>query len=66
MKDYVVCIPSYKRSLVCKEKTLATLKRNKIPSRKVYVFVANKDEYDIYKEAIPKNLYNKLVVGIVG
>lgn len=66
MKDYVVCIPSYKRSDVCKEKTLSTLKRHNIPSKKVYVFVANKEEYEVYKKAIPSNLYHKLIVGIVG
>lgn len=66
MKDYVVCIPSYKRSDVCKDKTLATLHRHKIPASKIYVYVANKDEYEVYKNVLPKNHYHKLVVGIVG
>lgn len=64
--DYVVCIPSYKRSDVCKDKTLATLKKHKISNSKIFVFVANKEEYDIYKQTLDKNTYSKLVIGIVG
>jgi hypothetical protein len=42
------------------------LKKNKIPSKLVYIFVANKEEEEIYKKEIPKDLYNKIIVGIVG
>lgn len=42
------------------------LKSNKIPSKLVYIFVANKEEEKEYLEKIPKDLYNKIVVGIVG
>lgn len=64
--NYVVCVPSYKREQICKEKTLTMLKNNKISTKKVYVFVANKKEYEIYKKTIPKNMYNKLIIGIKG
>jgi cellulose synthase/poly-beta-1,6-N-acetylglucosamine synthase-like glycosyltransferase len=64
--DYVVCVPSYKRANVCKEKTLTMLKKNKISASKINVYVANDEEYAIYKETLPKDMYNKLVVGIKG
>lgn len=49
-----------------REQTLAMLKENKIPSKLVYIFVANKEEEALYKDAIPKELYNKMIVGVIG
>ena len=42
------------------------LKNNKIPSKLIYIFVANKEEEALYKNTIPKELYNKMVVGVIG
>jgi hypothetical protein len=64
--SYVVCIPSYKRTQICNEKTLSTLQKMKIPKEKVYVYVANKEEYDLYKPTLDKSLYHKLVIGKKG
>jgi len=64
--SYIVCVPSYKRATVCKEKTLTMLKKNGVPASKINVYVANDEEYALYKETIPSNMYNKLVVGIKG
>jgi hypothetical protein len=66
MLDYVVCIPSYKRAVVCNERTLNTLHEHKIPANKIYVYVANKEDYDTYSEKLDSTLYNKLVVGKKG
>jgi cellulose synthase/poly-beta-1,6-N-acetylglucosamine synthase-like glycosyltransferase len=66
MADYVVCIPSYKRSEVCRDKTLATLKKMNIPASKIHVYVANKEEHEEYERILDKKSYNKLVVGIKG
>jgi hypothetical protein len=66
MTDYVVCIPSYKRAELCNEKTLSTLNKMKIPSDKIYVYVADKEEYEQYKEVLNPKLYNKLITGIKG
>jgi hypothetical protein len=66
MTDYVVCIPSYKRAELCNEKSLTMLKNNHIPSKKIFVYVANKEEYDEYIKVLDKSKYNKLVVGIKG
>lgn len=65
-QDYVICIPSYKRSTMCNDKTLSTLKEHKIHPNHIYVYVANKDEYDTYKDALNPSLYNKLVIGKKG
>ena len=64
--EYVICIPSYKRHDVCNNKTLKTLSDNGISSQLIYVYVANKQEYDIYEQTLDKNKYNKLVVGKIG
>ena len=63
--DYVIAIPSYKREKTLRDKTLKVLKQYKIPKEKIFIFVANKDEYNKYKETIPP-YYNKIIVGIVG
>lgn len=64
--DYVICIPSYKRATLCNEKTLATLHKHKIDPKKIFVYVANKEDYDLYNEILDKNDYNKLVIGKKG
>lgn len=66
MSDYVVCIPSYKRAELCNEKTLTMLKANKIEANKIYVYVANKEEYEEYKNILDSTLYGKLVIGKKG
>lgn len=66
MTDYVVCIPSYKRSTVCNERTLRMLHDNKIDSSRIYVYVANQEDYDIYLKTLNKDFYNKLVIGKKG
>jgi len=66
MADYVVCIPSYKRAELCNEKSLAMLRHNKIPASKIYVYVANQEEYEEYKKTLDTKLYGKLVVGKKG
>lgn len=65
-KDYIICIPSYKRAEVCKDKTLSTLQKNNINPKKIYVYVANKEDYDLYKEILDDKTYNKLIIGKKG
>jgi hypothetical protein len=64
--DYVVCIPSYKRPTVCNEKTLKTLSVNNIPPSKIYVYVANQEEYNNYDAVVNKKLFNQLIIGKEG
>ena len=64
--DYVICIPSYKRADVCNEKTLKTLYEHKINSDNVFVYVANKEDYELYQNTLDKKYYNKLIIGLKG
>jgi len=66
MSDYIICIPSYKRSHVCKERTLNALHNHKIDPKKIYVYVATKEEYDTYLTILDQTMYNKLIVGKKG
>lgn len=63
MSDYVVCIPSYKRAVVCNERTLKTLNENKIDPKQIYVYVADKEDYNIYLDTLDSRLYNKIIIG---
>lgn len=64
--DYIIAIPSYKRAEILKEKTLTTLHKYKIPKEKIYVFVANSEEHDIYKESLDPATYGHLIIGVPG
>ena len=66
MSDYIICVPSYKRSKVCNDKTLQTLHTNKINSKNIYVYVANKEEYNEYVSVLDTSFYNKLIIGKKG
>lgn len=64
--NYIIAIPSYKRAQICNDKTLSMLNKYKINKNKIYVYVANKDEYDDYKKIVNPNFYNKIVLGVIG
>lgn len=66
MGDYIVCIPSYKRATLCNEKTLNTLRENKIDASRIYVYVADREDYELYLKTLDKTRYNKLVIGEKG
>ena len=63
MSNYVIAIPSYKRANYCNNKTLTTLYNNNIDNNKIYVYVADKEEYDIYLNILDKRFYNKIIIG---
>lgn len=66
MSNYVVAIPSYNRENEIIDKTLSTLLDGKVTKNHIYIFVANKQQEKLYEETIPKNMYNKIVVGKLG
>ena len=64
--DYIIVIPSYNRPDIIQVKTLALLNRHNIKSNLINIFVANQEQYDLYKAQIPAFLYNKLIIGVIG
>ena len=62
--NYKIAIPSYKRSLTIKKKTLALLSKHLIPKSKITIFVANQEEYDLYN--IELECQYNIVIGKVG
>jgi hypothetical protein len=64
--DYIVAIPTYKRYQQVYEKSIKTLLNGKVPFSKIYIFVANKEEEKEYRNALPKDAYHKIVVGVIG
>ena len=63
---YIIVIPSYNRPELIQQKTLSLLKKHNIKSSHIVIFVANREQYDLYKSKIPKTLYHKLVIGVKG
>jgi hypothetical protein len=66
MSNYVVAIPTYNRADVVVNKTLHTLLDGKVNKNRIYIFVANKEQEKIYRDTVPSNMYNKIVVGQLG
>ena len=63
---YIVAIPTYNRSDIISSKSLTTLKEGRVDKKRIYLFVANKKEYDIYEKNVPKELYHKIIIGRLG
>lgn len=66
LEEYVVAIPSYKRPETLKTKTLKVLQNYNIDPKRIYIFVADDEQKEIYMNTLPRNSYNKLVVGVPG
>ncbi len=64
MEDYVICIPTYKRYELIKNKTLRLLDENGIDKSFIKVYVANADEFELYKNTIDGIDINIGVIGI--
>lgn len=64
--SYVIAIPSYNRAHNIEEKVLTALNHGNVSQNKVYIFVANKAQEELYKNAVSPNMYNKIVVGKLG
>ncbi len=67
--NLVIAIPTYKRfDLISSENgTLYFLKKMKIPKEYIILFVANQNEYDLYKKNVDEKLYSgKIVIGKKG
>jgi len=63
--SYVVAIPTYNRENTIVNKTLKTLKAGNIDPSKIYIFVADTEQLNKYR-FVPKELYNEIVVGVLG
>jgi len=61
-----IAIPTYKRSSIIEKKTLQTLLHGGIEPSSIFLFVANKKEADEYSTIVPRNMYNKIVIGKLG
>ena len=66
MSNYVVAIPTYNRVEEVINKTLNTLKEAGVSKNKIHLFVANKQQYNLYEQNVPQNLYGKIIIGKKG
>jgi hypothetical protein len=64
--EYTIVIPTYQRYKELNSKTLKLLKRYNIPSKKIYIFVADDNEKLEYEKHTPCEDYNEMVVGFLG
>ena len=66
MVNYVVAIPTYNRHYVLANKTLKTLIEGNVNKNRIFLFVANKEQYKLYEDIVPKNMYNQIIIGKKG
>lgn len=59
-----IAVPSYNRVSIFKTKTLRILLENSVDINDIYLFVANQEQYDLYKPAMPDAL--KIIIGEKG
>lgn len=64
--NYEICIPSYKRALTIKQKTLSLMTKYKIDPKLVTIFVADDSQYKEYTEVLKDTEYKNIVIGEVG
>jgi len=62
--DYVIAIPSYKRAETLRDATLKILDDYHIDPKRIYIFVANKEEENIYTNILDPKSYKKIIVGV--
>lgn len=63
---YIIAIPSYNRPELIQTKTLALLHKHDIEPSLINIFVADRQQYEIYNSKIPSHLYNKIIIGLKG
>jgi hypothetical protein len=63
---WIIAIPSYKRAETLRDKTLRVLREYRIPTERIHVFVANKEEYNTYKATLEAGSYGHLHVAEPG
>lgn len=64
--NYIIAIPSYNRYQIINTHTIATLERHKIETKKIYIFVANKTEYQKYKNTLDSKYHKNIIIGKKG
>lgn len=67
LDPFRIVIPSYKRSsTIAVDGTLACLAKVGVPAELIDLVVADEDEEAVYTEAVPRDMYGRLVVGVPG
>ena len=66
MSNYIIAIPSYNRYDIISNKTLKTLYEGNVSKNKIFIFVANKEQYKLYEENVDNKLYHKIIIGKLG
>lgn len=64
--DFVIAIPTLNRQKIIAKKTLACLRQEGFLPSQIFLFVASKEQEILYKQEVPSNLYNEIIVGELG
>jgi len=65
-QSFVVCIPSYKRPTILRDKTLRFLLAEGVDPETITIFVADEEEKKVYRDTLLKGMYREIVVGVLG
>jgi hypothetical protein len=63
---YTIAIPSFRRPKVLKNKTLKLLESYNINPKNIIVFMANQEEYDLYREELCLTEFGKKIKLVIG
>lgn len=63
---YKIVIPSYNRAETLANKSIKILQKHNIDPKNVHIFVASEEEKLKYKQTLPQEYKNRLIVGVKG
>ncbi len=64
--DYYVAVPSYNRANTLQKATLHVLQQHSIPTTKVFIFVGNEEQKQLYEKQLKSEWHSRLFVAKVG
>ena len=65
-QSYVIAIPSYERYKSISKRVLLFLKEGQVDKRKIFIFVSDASQAELYAEHVSRELYNEIVIGVKG
>lgn len=65
-QSYVIAIPSYERYKIISKRVLLFLKEGQVDKRRIFIFVSDASQAELYASHVSSELYNEIVIGVKG
>ena len=65
-QSFVVALPSYERYKCISKRVLLFLKEGQVDKRRIFIFVSDASQAELYASHVSSELYNEIVIGVKG